>query len=71
VEPVLKGNIPKSMENKGLRQFIPNKFIKNEELNVENSFQFTIKKEMNYQIGENISGLNIKLKNGALIYIDV
>jgi RNA polymerase sigma factor (sigma-70 family) len=29
------------------------------------------KKELNYQSGENISGLNIKLKNGKLIYIDI
>lgn len=71
LEPVFQGNIPKTIENKGLRQYVSNKFIKNEELKIENSFHFTIKKELNYQLGENISGLNIKLKNGELIYIGI
>lgn len=71
VEPVFQGNILKMMENKDLRQSVPNKFSRNKELKIENSFQFTIQKNNNYQMGDNISGVNIKLKNGELIYIEV
>ncbi|GGF90257.1 hypothetical protein [Paenibacillus abyssi] len=71
IEPVFQSDIPKSMVNKDLRQFVSNKFNKDEELIIENSFQFTMEKGWSYQVGENISGLNIKLKNGELIYIDI